>query len=191
LEVRDDKMDIMTITDDAKRAVADLCNKAILVEYDIIFGYPKIIDHMANFEKLEDKQLLHDVEILGKDSLGHYKTMDILITRLGYEPVWQAGVLPRIVGVVDVMENQLDKEKFAIATYTEARKIVLNYKKKVRVRNIFGKIIRVRDGIGEDLLTADEIVNSLNILIADEVRHARLVEDSIATLNMYLRKKRG
>jgi len=188
LEVRNDKVDIMTITDDAMRAVANLCNKAILVEYDVIFSYPKIIDHITNFEKIKDDLLIHDIEILGKDSLGHYKIMDTLITRLGYESTWQAGVLPRIVGVLDVMENQLIKERLARDTYLEAKKVVLNNKKKVRVREFFGKIIRVRDGIGEDIMTADEIVNSLDRLIMDEERHARLVEDSIATLTMYLKR---
>ena len=88
-------MDVMTITNDAMRAVADLCNKAILVEYDIIFSYPKLIDHITNFEKIKDDLLIHDIEILGKDSLGHYNVMDKLITRLGYETVWRPGFYPQ------------------------------------------------------------------------------------------------
>ena len=86
------------------------------------------------------------------------------------------------------MENQLIKERLARDTYLEAKHIVLDNKKKIRVREFFGKIIRVRDGIGEDIITADEIVNSLDRLIMDEERHARLVEDSIATLTMYLKR---
>jgi len=183
-------MDVMTITDNAKAAVSDLCNKAILVEYDIIFSYPKIIEHITNFEKIKDDQLIHDIEILGKDSLSHYKTMDTLITRLGYKPAWQSGILPTIVDVRDLMENQLNKERLVRDTYREAKHIVLNDKqqKKVRAREFFGKIIRIRDGIGEDIITADEIIYSLDRLIIDEERHARSVEDSIATLNMYLKK---
>jgi len=181
----------MTITDDAKSAVAGLCNKAILVEYDIIFCYPKLIDHITNFEKIKDDQLVHDIEILGRDSLGHYKVMDTLVTRLGYEPAWQTGVLPRLVDILNVMEAQYNKEILARDTYREAKKIVLDNKKKVRTRELFGKIIRVKDGVGEDIITADEIVNTLDRLILDEERHARLVKDSMATINMYLKRMHG
>jgi len=181
-------MDTMTITDEAKGAVAGLCNKAILVEYDVIFGYPKLIDHIANFEKIKDDQLVHDVEILGKDSLTHYRTMDHLITRLGYTPAWQAGVLPTIVGILDVMEAQLEKERLARDTYLEAKKIARESQKKIRARSFYGKIITVRSGVGEDVLTTNEIVSSLDRLIMDEERHARIVEDSMATLNMYLKR---
>ena len=184
-------MDIITITDDAMKAVADLCNKAILVEYDIIFNYPKLIDHITNFEKIKDDPLIHDIEILGKDSLGHYKIMDTLITRLGQQPAWQIGILPTVVDILNVMEAQLTKEIVARDTYRQAKSIVLNNKKKVRVREFFGKIIRVRDGIGEDIITADEILNILDRLIADEERHARLVKDSMATLTMYLKRMSG
>ena len=88
-----------------------------------------------------------------------------------------------------MMEQQLTKERFARDTYKEAKNIVLNNKKRVRARKFFGKVIRVRDGVGEDILTADEIVSGLDRLIMDEERHARLVEDSIATLNMHLKRK--
>jgi len=181
-------MDVITVTDDAMKAMADLCNKAILVEYDIIFSYPKLIDYISNFEKIEDDQLIHDVEILGRDSLRHHKTMDTLIARLGQQPAWQVGVLPTIVDILNVMEAQLTKEIFARDTYRQVKHIALNNKKKVRVREFFGKIIRVRDGIGEDIITVDEIVNSMDTLIADEERHARIVKDSMTTLTMYLNR---
>ncbi|MFC1953572.1 hypothetical protein ACFLWR_05540 [Chloroflexota bacterium] len=181
-------METMTITEDAMSAVANLCNKAILEEYDIIFGYPKLIDHITNFENIKDAQLVRDVEIVGKDSLAHYRTMDLLITRLGYTPAWQAGVLPTIVGILDVMEAQLYKERRVQDIYKEAKKFTLENQKKIRARKFFGKIITVRAGVGEDVLTTNEIVNTLDRLIMDEGKHARLIENSMATLNMYLKR---
>ncbi len=82
-------MDIVTITTDAKNAIAALFNKTILVEYDMILGYPRIIDHITNFEKMKDRQLINDISTLGRESLGHFQKMDNLIVRFGSRTVWQ------------------------------------------------------------------------------------------------------
>ena len=49
-------MEIVTITDKAKKAIADLCNKSVVVEYDMMLNYPRIIDHIVNFEEIKDEQ---------------------------------------------------------------------------------------------------------------------------------------
>ncbi len=181
-------MDIVTITTDAKNAIAALFNKTILVEYDMILGYPRIIDHITNFEKIKDRQLINDIDLLGRDSLRHFQKMDNLITRFGFQTAWQTPILPRLVGVVDVLEKQLEKENLVRDIYREAKKVAMNNKTTIRGREFFGKTFRVRSGIDEDVITADEIINTLDRVIMDEERHARIVKDSIATLNMLMKK---
>lgn len=181
-------MDIVTITDEAKNAIAALYNKIILVEYDMILGYPRIVDYITNFEKIRDKQLINDLGLLGRDSLQHFQKMDSLITRLGYQAGWQIPILPRLVDVLDILEKQLEKENLARDTYREAKKVVMNNKTTVRGREFFGKFVRIRSGVDEDVVPADELINTLDRLILDEQRHARIVIDSIATLRMLLKK---
>ena len=43
-------MEIVSITDEAKEAIVELCNKSVTLEYDMIVNYPRIIDHIRNFE---------------------------------------------------------------------------------------------------------------------------------------------
>ena len=76
-------MEIVTITDEAKRAIAKLCNESVIVEYEMILSYPRIIDHIVNFEKIKDEQLVKDIDKLGKDSLRHFTKMDEMIRDLG------------------------------------------------------------------------------------------------------------
>ncbi len=35
--------EIITITDEAKKTVAKLCNESVVVEYDMILNYPRIV----------------------------------------------------------------------------------------------------------------------------------------------------
>ncbi len=46
--------EIVTITDQAKKAISELCNESVVTEYDMILNYPRIIDHIVNFEKIKD-----------------------------------------------------------------------------------------------------------------------------------------
>ncbi|MFC1921269.1 hypothetical protein ACFLYQ_06070 [Chloroflexota bacterium] len=173
-------MEIITISDEAKRGIAALCNKAVVLEYDFILNYPRIIDHIRNFEHIIDEQLLKDIELLGLESLGHFSKVEKIITSLGGKMDWMANMLPRLVGVEDMLGMQLAKEREACNLYTESRQIALNNKTSVKVggfiNNLLGK------GITElDILPLDIIVNDLDRLISEEERHARIAEDIIAT----------
>lgn len=181
-------MDIVTITTDAKNAIAALLNKSILVEYDMILGYPRIIDHITNFERIKDKQLINDIDQLGRASLQHFSKTDNLISRFGSKTAWQIPILPRLVEALDILEKQLEKENLARDIYRDAKKVVMNNRTTIRGREFFGRTFRVKSGIDEDVITADEIIYTLDHLIMDEERHARIVKDSIATLNMLMKK---
>ena len=172
--------EIVTITDQAKKAISELCNESVVTEYDMILNYPRIIDHIVNFEKIKDEQLTRDIEKLGRESLRHFGIIDGMIRSLGAEAVWLPSTLPRLVGVTSVLEGQLEKEKIVRDLYTEARKIAIANKTTVKVGGVFN-LFRAKDISEEDIIPFEQIISNLDRLILDEMRHIKIVEDSIAT----------
>ena len=173
-------MEIVTITDQAKKAISELCNKSVITEYDMILNYPRIIDHIVNFEKIKDGQLTKDIDKLGKESLGHFGIIDGMIRSLGAETVWLPSTLPRLVDVASILERQLEKEKIVRDLYTEARKIAIANKTTVKVGGVFN-LFRTKDISERDIIPFEQIIRNLDRLILDETRHIRIVEDSMAT----------
>ncbi|MFC1900992.1 hypothetical protein ACFLYN_05305 [Chloroflexota bacterium] len=179
-------MEIVSITEEAKAGIVALCNRAVTLEYVMIVNYPRIIDHIRNFEKIEDAQILQDIDSLGRESLGHFNKVDRIVNYLGGTIRWEADMLPRLVGVEDMLGIQLDKEREALATYTQAKEIALNNKKNIKIGGFMDRLL------GKDLSTViplSQVVNDLNMLISDEDRHARLAEDIIATHKSLISKK--
>ncbi|MFC2005048.1 hypothetical protein ACFLUY_02365 [Chloroflexota bacterium] len=173
-------MEFVTITDQAKRAIASLCKETVVVEYDMILNYPRIIDHIINFEKIEDQQLVKDIDKLGKESLGHFTKMDELIRNLGDDMAWLPSTLPRLVGVVYILDQQLEKEKTVLDIYKEARKIAIANKTTAKVGGFFSRLKGI-DISEHNIVLFDKLINDLDRLISDEERHIRVVEDSTAT----------
>ena len=173
-------MEIVTITDQAKKAISELCNKSVVTEYDMILNYPRIIDHIVNSEKIKDGQLTKDIDKLGKESLGHFCIVDGMIRSLGAEIVWLPSTLPRLVSVTNVLEKQLENEKTVRDLYTEARKIAMANKTTVKVGGVFN-VFRTKDISERDIIPFEQIIRNLDRLILDETRHIRIVEDSMAT----------
>ena len=172
--------EIVTITDQAKKAIAELCNESVVTEYDLILNYPRIIDHMVNFEKIKDDQLVKDIDKLGRESLGHFSIIDRMIRSLGAETVWLTSTLPRLVGVDYILGQQLEREKTARDLYTEARKIAIANNVTVKVGGIFN-LFRGKDIAEEDVIPFEQIIHNLERLVLDEIRHIKIVENSIAT----------
>jgi len=181
-------VEIVTITDKAKEGIARLCNESVVIEYDMILNYPRIIDHIRNFEKINDEQLLNALEQLGKESLGHFGNIDRMIKDLGGETIWVANTLPRLVGIVDILGEQLAKEKAVRDIYQEAKKIAANNKTTVKSGGFFTRL-RVKDMLEKNFVSFENITRDLDRLIWDEERHARIVEDSIATFKSLLSKR--
>jgi len=173
-------MEIVTITDRAKEAIAKLCNETVVVEYDMILNYPRIVDHIINFEKIEDEQLIKGIDRLGKDSLGHFTKMDEMIRNLGDDMVWLTSTLPRLVDIVGILDSQLEREKAARDIYQEARKIAVANKIAAKPGGFFSRL-RGIDISEHNIVLFDKLINDLDRLISDEERHMRIVEDSIAT----------
>ncbi|MFC1983956.1 hypothetical protein ACFLVO_02975 [Chloroflexota bacterium] len=177
-----------TIREDALKAIAELCNQIVLVEYDMILGYPRLIDHLVNFEKISDKQVLGDLEKLGKDSLGHFNKTDRLMTQLGSQIVWTTSTYPRLVDPIYELNEQLGKEKEAFELYQKARKIALDNKIEAKPKGLLGKLFGMEKIREEDLIIADEVIYMLERHMEDERRHLKLTEDSIATLKMLMNR---
>jgi len=174
------RMEIVTIADAAKKAIAELCRKSVVVEYDMILNYPRIIDHIVNFEKIKDEQLIKDIDRLGYDSLGHFSKMDGIIRNLGGEMVWAPSTLPRLVDVVDILERQLEKEKAARDLYKEAKKIAMNSKTTIKVGGFFQRLKGIE--VSElNIMPYEQLINDLDRLIFDEERHIKMAQDSIVT----------
>jgi len=177
-----------TISMDAMKAVANLCNQIVLVEYEMILGYPRLIDHLTQFEKIKDKEILDNLDRLGKDSLGHFSRIDRLMAQFGIPMKWTTNLLPRIVDPIHVLNAQLNKEREALELYETARKIVINSKKEAKPRGLISRLFGREKDKEESVISADEVIFLLERHKQDEGRHIRLVEDSIATLKA-LRKK--
>ena len=180
-------MEIVTITDKARKSIAELCNESVIVEYDMILNYPRIIDHIINFEKIKDEQLVKDLDRLGKDSLGHFTKMDEMIRNLGGDMVWLTSTLPRLVDVLDILDKQFGKEEAARDIYKEAKKIAMANKITIKVGGFFDRL-RGMDISEKGIVPFEQIINDLDHLIWDEERHARIVKDSIATLNALMKR---
>ena len=185
---RERAVEIETIKEDARKAIAALCNKAITIEYDMILNYPRAIEHMVNYHKINDEQIIDEMNKLGKDSLGHFNTVSNLVTKLGQEPAWRIDVCERIPDVLDCLNKQLEKEKVVRDMYKEIAEIAKRNKTKVKVGGFLGGFFQGSTETREELLSADEVINTVERIMAQEENHVRIVEDLIGALNALVKK---
>ncbi len=181
-------MDIETIKESGKKAIVEILNKALQVEYTKIVNYPRLIDRIVTVDHIHDEQLNKDLEQVGKDSTRHLGWVGELILKLGGKPIWQIEVIDRLVDAENMLTHQLGKEKEALSLYQEAKRVVERNKVKVQVRDFFGRLIRMEDELPYDVVNIDDVFSTLDRIIIDEQRHIKLVHDSIATLNMFMNK---
>ena len=179
-------MDIETITDEAKVAITGIINRAMIAEYNFILSYPRIIDRLTNYDNIQDGKIIQDLDRLGKESLRHFNEAIKIIERLGGEPLWKLDTIERLDDVEKLLALQLKKEEAALSFYKEARLVASRNKETVKGQDFFGRLIRMRNELAEDIVTADEIFGLLDRVIIDENQHIRLVKDSIATLSMLM-----
>jgi bacterioferritin (cytochrome b1) len=182
-------VEIETITDDAKIAISGILNRSLLVEYDFILNYPRIIDRLVNYDDIHDEQLIGDLDRLGKESMKHFNDSIKLIEKLGGEPKWKLGAIERLEDAEKLLTLQLEKEHIAASLYKEAKLVATRNKKKIKVQDFFGRLIRMREELAEDVVSVDDIIEIFDRGIIDENRHIRLVKDSLATLNMLMNKR--
>ncbi len=182
-------MEIITITDQAKRAISEIINESVVAEYSMILNYPRIIDHCINFERITDEQLLKDIDKLGRDSLNHFSVTDRIVGTLGSTIDWEPSTLPRLVGVPEMLEVQLENEKAARDFYKEARKIAAVNRATRKTGGFFSTFKQYKKNLpDENLVYYNLLIKDIDRLILDEERHIRIVEDSLATVKSLLRK---
>ena len=165
-----------TIKEEAKKSIIKVLNRLLQVEYDIIFNYPKVIDKLVNLDKIKDEKIIQNIEEIGKESLHHFTVVDTWIHKLGGETIWHIDAVDPSMDFEGLLRQQLEREKWAISWYQEAKRIA--EQNKVKIRDFFGRVARNADKLPEDYLDANELISSLEKNIADEEKHIRLVNDS-------------
>ena len=181
-------MEVETIKDNGKRAIVELLNRSLQVEYDMILNYPRLIDKLTIVDHINDEQLNKDLELLGKESYHHHGWIGQLITQLGGKPDWTINVIDRLVDVDRMLALQLEKENIALSLCQEAMRIAERNKVKVQVRDFLGRLIRMEDELPIDVVNVDDVLGTLERIATDEKRHIKLAHNSIATLDMHMNK---
>jgi len=93
-----------------------------------------------------------------------------------------------MVDVNNLLAQQLDKEKLVLSLFQQAKHLAEQNRVKVKVKDFFGRLIRMEAELPIDVVNINDVISILNRIIIDEKKHIRLVEDSIATLNMLMNK---
>ena len=181
-------MDIETLTDDGKTILVGLLNKALIIEYDFILNYPRMIDKLVNYDKINDEMLINNLERLGTESMKHFNHGITLIEKLGGEPTWQLGTIERLEEIEELLIKQLEKEKEAISIYRTAILAVHKNKQKAKVKEFFSMLIHANNNLPIKI-TVPELIEHLNIELAEENNHVKIVEDSIAILQLCSNKE--
>ncbi len=166
------------ITDNAKRAMVDLLNRVIQMEYAFIINYPRLIDQIISIEEVPDQQIVDDLERLGKDSTEHLGVAGQLITRLGGEAKWRVNVIGRMVDIDNLIEQQVAWEKAAMPLYIEAKRLAQD--NPVKSSGLMERL-RAAFGAEPDPAPRGETIRLLEHLASQERTHLRLVEDILAT----------
>jgi len=182
-------MEIYTIKDESKKAIVKLLNRILETEYGFVWNYPRIIDQIVNFHNIHDEQLIGDLEYVGKQSIEHFGYIDRLVVQLGGETTWQLLTIGRVANVEDLLNQQLEKEKEIVSFYKTVKEVVRQNRVKRKIESRLEKFFKQYGEFHERFIDADDIIGSLDRHIAQEERHARLVEDSIHTFKMLMNKK--
>lgn len=106
---------------------------------------------------------------------------------LGSKLEWVPTILPRLVGVSDMLESQLKNENTARDFYKEARKIAVVNKATYKSGGFFS-MFKQRNTSEENIVHYDLLIRDIDRLILDEERHIRMVEDSLVTVKSLLSK---
>ena len=183
-------MEVETISEDGKKALVALLNNAIQVEYGLMQNYPRIIDYLVNYEKINDEMFVSDLERLGKDSVRHLGWIVDIIKSFGGESIWQMNPIERLFDARKVGNQQLEKEKMAVEMYKEAIRLARRNVVKVKVEDFYGKLIRTnKHGLQEEVLEASEVIDRLERIEVDEINHVKTVHGMLATYDFLMDKE--
>ena len=100
------------ITEEGKKAIINLLNKSIQVEYDMVMNYPRIMDQIKNIDKSQSEEFINNCERLGKDSFRHATIATKLIEELGGKPEFEMLVIDRMIDIQKALIEQLARRSW-------------------------------------------------------------------------------
>ncbi len=106
--------------------VLDLLSRALKLEYSIIIHMPRIASSIKD-EETRDMALT-----LGNASIKHADTVANAISALGGNPEWAFEAVPVGEDLVEIFEQQLDKEKLARQLHQESASLIPDRVLKLR-----------------------------------------------------------
>ncbi len=187
MELKINKIEVETVSKDGKLALVALLNKAIKIEYGLILNYPRIIEYLVGYEKINDELFISDLERLGEDSTRHLGWIVDIIKSLGGEPVWQMGIIERLFNARKLGAQQLENEKIAVGLYKEIVRVARKNVVKEKVFDFSGQLIKTdRNGLQEKVPEASEVIDKLERIEIDEIRHVKTVQDMLATYDFLM-----
>ncbi len=95
----------------------ELLNQALRVEYRIIVHFPIIA------KKIKDEYARNLFISLGEASIHHADVVSGAIRSLGGDPDFTFELLPEQMGIMEILETQLELENQALALHTESSKL--------------------------------------------------------------------
>ncbi len=169
------------ITEEGKKAIIDLLNKAIQVEYGLILNYPRILDQIVNISRSQSEEFANSVERLGKDSFRHATVVTKLIEELGGKPDFEVVVIDRMIDIKSMLIEQLEKEKLVMLIYQDAKHIA--QKNQARANGFFGKLLSIREEPRGDV-SRSKVIDILTGLQNEEWGHIKRVEIALTQMNI-------
>ena len=169
------------VTEGGKKAIVDLLNKSIQVEYGMILNYPRVLDQIINIDTTQSEEFINNVERLGKDSFRHATIVSKLIEELGGEPEFEVVVIDRMIDIHSMLVEQLAKEKLAMSIYKEAKMIAQN--SQAEAKGLFGRQFSIRE-VPRIYTSRSKLIEILAGLEADEASHIKRVENALIQMNI-------
>ena len=167
------------ITEDGKKAIVNLLNESIEIEYAFIFNYPRLIDQLVNIEPITQERVAKKLELLGKESIQHAHWIMRLIEGLGGEPQLPFEVIDRMTDIPSLLLEQLDKEKTVQSIFQQAKQVV----EQKQAKGILAKIKTMGAVSPDSVADRSSIIRILERLEIDEGRHIVLLQNVISELN--------
>ncbi|MFC1903914.1 hypothetical protein ACFLW9_03420 [Chloroflexota bacterium] len=101
--------------------------------------------------------------------------------------MWEMGIVERLFNAHELGVQQLEKEKKAAELYKEAIRLVRRNVVKEKVVDISGKLIKYdKNQLEEEVLEASEVIDKLERIETDEIRHIKTVHDMLATYDFLM-----
>ena len=169
------------ITEEGKKAIINLLNKSLQVEYGVILNYPRILDQIVNIDKSQSAEFANTVERLGKDSFRHATVVARLIEDLGSKPDFETVVIDRMIDIHSMLIEQLGKEKSAMSIYLDAKRVA--QENQAKAKGFLGKVLSFKEEPQRDV-SRSKVIEILTHLQHDEWSHIKLVENALIQMNI-------